>query len=360
MAPPGTTMDMPAAGWSVRGAAGTITQMDYVEHFHRETAGFAHAAGLAAAASVAPPVPSCPGWTMTDLVLHLGVAHRMVALVIAERRQQPPRPGDRSDLGLPTERQAWLPPGHPPTDSPVPPGLTDWFSAGACALEAHFRAASPDEPVWTWSADHTVGFWQRMQAIEAAVHRWDADRALGAARPLAADLAADAIGQTFVRMLPMRRAITNAPPGTGERYLFRRTDGPGEWALCFDAEAARITGQPESADVEVAGTASDLALFLWHRGRRPAGGPWRPLAAGPLLRTGPAPIAGRSADCEYCVRRPPGYSARRPPPPQPARPRRTRPSTAQPRPVCPICPGAFHDHRNLVLSPRRIRRRGSP
>ena len=81
----------------------------------------------------------------------------------------------------------------------------------------------------------------------------------------AADLAADAISQTFEQMLPLRRAVTRAPAGTGERYLFRRTDGPGEWTLCFDGEAARIAAQPENADVELAGTASDLALFLWHR-----------------------------------------------------------------------------------------------
>ena len=36
-----------------------------------------------------------------------------------------------------------------------------------------------------------------MQAIEAAVHRWDAENAVGVARPLDAALAADAIGQTF-------------------------------------------------------------------------------------------------------------------------------------------------------------------
>ena len=262
---PRQALDIPAATWSGRRAAGTIAQMDYVEHFHREAAGFAHAAGLAATAGAAPPVPSCPGWTMTDLVLHLGAVHRLLAPVIAERRRQPPRAGDRSGLGLPAEQQGWLPPGHPPADSAIPPGLIDWFSAGAAALEAHFRAADPDEAVWTWSADHTVRFWQRMQAIEAAVHRWDADRALGAARPLAADLAADAISQTFEQMLPLRRAVTRAPAGTGERYLFRRTDGPGEWTLCFDGEAARLVAQPENADVELAGTASDLALFLWHR-----------------------------------------------------------------------------------------------
>ena len=66
-----------------------------------------------------------------------------------------------------------------------------------------------------------------MQAIEAAVHRWDAEDAVGAAQPLDAALAADAIGQTFEVMAPMRRSAGKAPPGHSERFVFQRTDGPG-------------------------------------------------------------------------------------------------------------------------------------
>ena len=47
-----------------------------------------------------------------------------------------------------------------------------------------------------------------MQAIEAAVHRWDAENAVGVAQPFDGALAADAIGQTFEIMAPMRRAAT--------------------------------------------------------------------------------------------------------------------------------------------------------
>jgi len=54
-----------------------------------------------------------------------------------------------------------------------------------------------------------------MQAIEAAVHRWDAENALGAAGPLDAALAVDAIGQTLEFLVPMRRAMAQAPPGEG-------------------------------------------------------------------------------------------------------------------------------------------------
>ncbi len=151
----------------------------------------------------------------------------------------------------------------------MPAGLLDWLGAGAAQLEECFRAAEPGEQVWTWSPDHSVGFWQRMQAIEAAVHRWDAEHAVGTAGPLDAALAVDAIGQTFEVMAPMRRDMAQAPPGQGERFAFRRTDGPETWAVRFYGEAV-LLGEDGGQDdgrpgIQISGTASDLALFLWQR-----------------------------------------------------------------------------------------------
>jgi uncharacterized protein (TIGR03083 family) len=239
--------------------------VDYTGHFEREAAAFEAAARRAAGTPAAPEVPSCPEWVMTDLVLHLGMVHRLVARVIGDRMQQPPARGDWSWLGLAEEWAGWLPPGRAPRQDPVPAGLLDWFGAGAAQLAECFRAAEPGEQVWTWSPDHSVGFWQRMQAIEAAVHRWDAENAVKAAGPLNPALAADAIGQTFEVMAPMRRAMAQAPPGQGERFAFRRTDGPDTWAVRFDGEAVRLGDDGGQADIEISGTASDLALFLWER-----------------------------------------------------------------------------------------------
>lgn len=240
--------------------------MDYTGHFEREAAAFEAAARRTAGTPAVPEVPSCPEWVMTDLVLHLGMVHRLVAGVIGERMQQPPAHGDWSWLGLGEEWAGWLPPGRAPRQDPVPAGLLDWFGAGAAQLAECFRAAEPGEQVWTWSPDHSVGFWQRMQAIEAAVHRWDAENAVTVAWPLNPALAADAIGQTFEVMAPMRRAVAQAPAGQGERFAFRRTDGPDTWAVRFDGEAVRLGGDDGGQpDVEISGTASDLALFLWER-----------------------------------------------------------------------------------------------
>jgi len=239
--------------------------VDYVGHFSREVAAFEAAGRTAVGLKAAPVVPSCPGWVVTDLILHLGVVHRIVARVIGERIQQPRGGGDWSWLGLAEEWKGWLPPGRAPQRSPVPAGLLGWFHDGAADLTERFRSADPGEQVWTWSADHTVGFWQRMQAIEAAVHRWDAGNAMGAARPLDAALAADAIGQTFEVMAPMRRTVGKAPAGRGERFLFQRTDGPGTWLVQFDGDAVLVGAPGGHHDIQISGTASDLALFLWQR-----------------------------------------------------------------------------------------------
>lgn len=248
--------------------------VDYTAHFRREAQAFL-AAGRRAAATgqAAPAVPSCPGWTVTDLVLHLGYVHHSVARIIAGRFQRPPDRGDLSWLGLPADQLSWLRPRRAPAGSPVPASLPDWFAAAASALEAQFRAAAPSDPVWTWSAERTVGFWQRMQAIEAAVHRWDADNALGGAQPVDAELAADAIVQTFEVMAPMRRAQAQAPAGQGERFRFIRTDGTGTWAVRFNGETVTLADPAGPCDLTLAGTAPDLMLFLWQRaarGTRPA------------------------------------------------------------------------------------------
>ena len=240
--------------------------MDYVRYFGSEVAAFEAAARKAADDGTAPEVPSCPGWVMTDLVLHLGVAHRCVARVIGERMRRLPDASDPPDTLLPDEWAAWLPPESAPPGQPVPAALLDWFHEGAEALEERLFLAGPDEPVWTWSeADRTIGFWQRTQAFEAAVHRWDAQKATGEAEPIDSALAADAVSQTFEIMAPVRRAEAKATPGNGEHFLFRRADGPQSWRVRFSGDEILLGPADGRPDIEISGRASDLALFLWNR-----------------------------------------------------------------------------------------------
>jgi uncharacterized protein (TIGR03083 family) len=242
--------------------------MDYIAHFCREILAFEAAVRRAADADEAPLVPSCPGWSVSELVGHLGVVHRGVTHIIRQRLAGPPGSTDLAFFELPADREGWPTSlEHAPADrGPVPVDLIDWFLDGAFALESAFRSSGADQPVWTWwSQEQTIGFWLRVQVIEAAVHRWDAQNAIGVAGPVQAELAADAVGQTFEVMAPARRAWRQAPPGSGERLRFRQTDGAGEWTVCFEGDDVRVDESHRACDVELAGTASELMLFLWQR-----------------------------------------------------------------------------------------------
>jgi hypothetical protein len=68
----------------------------------------------------------------------------------------------------------------------------------------------------------------------------------------------------FSREAAAFEAYAQAPPGQGERFLFRRTDGEGTWAVRFDGPDVEVS-QAGAGDIEISGTASDLMLFLWQR-----------------------------------------------------------------------------------------------
>ncbi|MFI6875427.1 maleylpyruvate isomerase family mycothiol-dependent enzyme [Streptomyces sp. NPDC050400] len=210
-------------------------------------------------------VPSCPGWSMADLVFHLGSVHRHVIQVVSSGRRGWPQRADRSWLRLPTGRASWPDPQRAPNHGPLPPSLLDWFREGASRLAELLAGRDPAERVWTWGREQSVGFWQRMQAIEAAVHRWDAENAVGSAGPLERLLAMDAVTHTFEVMAPARRRWSPAPPGQGERMRFRQSDGFGIWVVQLDTEGALLNHGTGCCHAELTATASDLALFLWHR-----------------------------------------------------------------------------------------------
>ncbi|GAA1938768.1 maleylpyruvate isomerase family mycothiol-dependent enzyme [Amycolatopsis minnesotensis] len=237
--------------------------MDRLAHLRRDVHAFESAARAAADGSDAPTVPSCPGWTVSDLVAHLGWVHRYVTHIVADRLAEPPDEADASFVGLPPDLTGWPSLDGTPSEGPVPATLLGWFTEGAAALESAFRGAREDERVWSWADEHTVGFWLRIQAVEAAVHRWDVENAVTTARPIDAGLAADAISHNFEVMVPRRREEAPAEPGRGERYRFRATDRAAAWTVRFGADDVAFTDG--EGDVELAGTASDLMLFLWHR-----------------------------------------------------------------------------------------------
>jgi len=208
-------------------------------------------ADAAAAAGVDAPVPSCPGWTVTDLLGHC-VSGDIWARSVVERGKAGSIEGTRPDPLDPSLRGD---------------ALVQAFRDGAAALVAELSSVPPDTPVWTFSpANRTASFWQRRRAQETAVHRYDAELAARVPTPLDAALAVDGIDEILTMFLP-RLADNFGPMGDGTVHL-HCTDVDGEWLFTRRDGEITVTAEHAKGDVAARGTASDLLLFLW--GRVPA------------------------------------------------------------------------------------------
>jgi uncharacterized protein (TIGR03083 family) len=180
-------------------------------------------------ATLTESVDACPGWTVRELVEHLGSVHRWATEVL------------RTGKPLPDEDQ------HGIED------LRGWFAAGADALLETLAAVAPAEPCWSFTSDKTKGFWVRRQALETVVHRWDAERALGEPERIDPELAADGVTEVLDLMTPRQIKLGRIPP-LSNAVALSATDTDGSWQLGDGPPTATV-----SASAEV------LLLLLWHR-----------------------------------------------------------------------------------------------
>ena len=218
----------------------------YVDAIRREGAALVAAARTA---GVDATVPSCPGWTVGDLLSHIGRIHHWVAEIVERRPADPP--------------EHWSKAEPPRLDA-----LVDYEAEGYARLADALADAGPDAATWTWTPNKTAGFWARRQAHEAAVHRWDAQGAAGIPDPIDRDLAVDGIQEVF-DIFPLLPARTGKEPitGAGEVIHLHCTDGDGEWLIRLTPEGAVVTREHAKGDVAARGTASDLLLLMWGRVR---------------------------------------------------------------------------------------------
>lgn len=226
---------------------GSVTRMthdEYVAVLRTEAGAFTTAAGVI---PLDGRVPSCPDWTAYDLVAHLGRHYRWVAANLDRAPSDGPAP--------PRELES----------PPVGAAAIDWTGGAAEALARRLEAVDVTAPCWTWVEDQTAGFWARRTALETAVHRWDLEAVAGEPRPLAPEVAADAIDE-FLSILPFRGG--DADPGGTNTIHLHSTDTDGEWLLRIDDGGMRVTREHAKGDVAVRGPAADLLLVVL--GRRPA------------------------------------------------------------------------------------------
>lgn len=127
------------------------------------------------------------------------------------------------------------------------------------------EAADPSTTVWTWwPPDQTVGFWFRRMAHETAVHRADAEAALGRIGPVAADLAIDGIDEALDLFLAPDLA-PGSIEGPVETVHLHATDADGEWLVTIGPDGLGVARGHAKGDAAARGQASDLLLWLWGR-----------------------------------------------------------------------------------------------
>lgn len=190
------------------------------------------------------PVPSCPEWTMRDVVRHMAQVHRWAGTHVLE-----PRTDDDVELL------------EPPADD----ALLDWYAEGHARLVDALRAAGPDGDAWFFlPAPSGAAFWARRQAHETAIHRVDAELSAGVpVSPFDPEFGADGVDEVLSSFYARRptRLISPVPYSFG----LRATDVDRGWRTVVGPDGPVTTDLTEPVDVLVTASAADLYLLMWSR-----------------------------------------------------------------------------------------------
>jgi uncharacterized protein (TIGR03083 family) len=201
-------------------------------------------------------VPTCPDWSVGDLVQHVGMVylHKVVTMREGHRPQEWPTPGLSEE---------------------EPVALLDRAYA---ELAREFGRRGPEEVSETfYEPDQSVGFWARRMAQETVIHRIDAELAVGA--PVAAipdDLAVDGIDEllkVFVAYDVEKwgddyAEVLGGSPG---RSYAINADGVS-WSVATAPGRFSVGGGPgmavpdtARADVTIGGAPAALLRWVWNR-----------------------------------------------------------------------------------------------
>jgi len=208
------------------------------------------------------PIPTCPEWTLRQLVTHVGRAHRWAAEITRTR----------SASFIPFRE---VPDGKLPADRAE---QSAWLRAGAARIVDVVREAG-SELVWSFNGPTPAGFWLRRMAHETLVHRADAQLAAGAEPEpvIEAEVAADAIDEWLMLLTggmgSADERVKALPAGAG-LHVHATDDGlgaSGEWMIRRDAGWLTVAQGHGKGDAALAGPAVSLLHVLLRR--RPVSDP---------------------------------------------------------------------------------------
>lgn len=229
--------------------------LDYLTHLRAESARFG---AVLRDCDPEAQVPSCPDWTAADLLWHLTEVQHFWGRIVRNQLAAPPddepdRPAAYADL------------------------LTE-FETRSAALVGSLAETADDLAVWTWSADHTVGFVRRRQAHEALIHRLDAELVVDAVTDIDAELAADGVDEAMRVMFGGVPPWATWQPG-GPTGRVRIAGGDAEWQFrmgtvsgtsptsgtVYSDEPSIELLDEASPSFTVTASARDLDAYLWNR-----------------------------------------------------------------------------------------------
>ncbi len=197
-------------------------------------------------------IPTCPGWTVYDLAVHVGEFCGFWAHVLCEATGRPKPPF-----------------ATPSRDEHV----VAWLDEAIVLLVAELDATPPETPTWTWfEADRSAAFVARRCANELAVHRYDAQVALAEPVPVPVELASDGIDEVLDVLVNLRPRSGFAQ---GQEMVLRSADTGLEWTVRLLPDGITVDrgseaeGAPEDSDEEhnlvITGSSSDLELTMYGR-----------------------------------------------------------------------------------------------
>lgn len=215
-------------------------------------------------------VPTCPGWSSSDLLWHLTEVHAFWAAILRDgaltdedcevvEAAKPERPTDRSST-------------------------LDLFAEQTAALVAELDKRQDSEPAWFWlETARTVGSTRRMQAHEALMHRVDAELSAGIdSASIDSELAADGIAHAVevmwawfgtlpgFELSPVAGVVELVAFDLDRTWLLQpgRWVGVGQSGTSYDEPGAVLVSGAE-ARATVTGTVEQIDRWLWSRGAEP-------------------------------------------------------------------------------------------
>jgi len=209
-------------------------------------------AAAKSAADLGGKVPTCPEWTLLDLVHHLGKVQRRWAAIVTAGPTDADPPALEGGEAPPREREA----------------LLAWSAEGTRQLLEALSEAGPDRRCWTWwgeesDSPETSGAIGRHQVQEVTVHAYDAQITAGAPQPLPDEAALDGVEEF------LSTCVSTESPWPHEAAVidFHAAEG-GSWRLLLSADGARSSrlAEPGTApDASARATASEHVLVFYDR-----------------------------------------------------------------------------------------------